>query len=136
MARGVWRICVLHSAGHMLFRCLRQGSGSAWLIGWTPQLHGSIADHHHPMLCVGCMPQAVLRYVTDEGIVSRLTQRWAAGGHGIMPAGSSSRRSSSAATAAGDSSSLSVRRWDELVQEVTEEVRVCCCCCRCCCSIM
>jgi hypothetical protein len=29
-----------------------------------------------------------------------------------------------------------VRRWDELVQEVTEEVRVCCCCCRCCCSIM
>lgn len=80
------------------------------------------------MLCLGCLSQAVLRYVTDEGIVSRLTQRWAAGGQGIVPGGSGSRRSSSAAACAGDSSSLSVRRWDELVQEVTEEVRACRCC--------
>jgi hypothetical protein len=62
--------------------------------------------------------------VPDEGIVSRLTQRWDGGGQGIVPGGSSSRRFSNAA-ASGDSSSLSVRRWDELVQEVNAEVRGC-----------
>jgi hypothetical protein len=65
--------------------------------------------------------QTVLHYVSDEGIVSKLTQRWDAGGQGIVPGGSGSRRSSNMA-AAGDSSSLSVRRWDELVQEVHNEV--------------
>lgn len=65
--------------------------------------------------------QTVLRYVSDEAIVSKLTKRWDAGGQGIVPGGSGSRRSSSVA-AAGDSSSLSVRRWDELVQEVNNEV--------------
>jgi hypothetical protein len=65
----------------------------------------------------------VLRYVSDESIVSRLTQKWDAGGQGLVPGGGGGRRSSSAAAAAaGDSSNLSVRRWDELVQEVNNEV--------------
>lgn len=80
----------------------------------------SVALRSHPRTHT---PQAVLRYVSDESIVSRLTQRWDNGGQGIVPGGSGSRRSSSAAASA-DSSSLSVRRWDELVQEVNNEVGV------------
>lgn len=65
----------------------------------------------------------MLRHVSDESIVSKLTQKWDAGGQGLVAGGGGSRRSSSAAAAA-DSSSLSVRRWDELVQEVNSEVRM------------
>lgn len=61
--------------------------------------------------------------MSDESIASKLTQKWDAGGQGLVPGGGGSRRSSSAAAAAADSSSLSVRRWDELVQEVNSEVR-------------
>jgi hypothetical protein len=99
-----------------------------------PQLHhvasiSSYAALSHPSplircLCI-CLPQqTILRYVPDEGIINRLTQRWDAGGQGIVPGGSSSRRSSNAA-AGRDSSSLSVRRWEELVQEVNAEVSCC-----------
>jgi hypothetical protein len=76
----------------------------------------------------------MLRYVPDEGIVSRLTQRWGAGGQGALPGGAGGgggggRRASGVAGGGGgggggpEACSLSVRRWDELVQEVTEEVR-------------
>ena len=66
--------------------------------------------------------QAVLRHVPHEGIVSKLTQRWDAGGQGNAPAGNRRSSSAAAAAAASDSCSLSVRRWDELVKEVNEEV--------------
>jgi len=78
--------------------------------------------------------QAVLRYVADEGIVSKLKQRWEAGGQGIVQG---RRSAGGAAAAGGDSCSLSLRRWEELVQEVEGEVgawkvvaalgRGCCC---------
>lgn len=62
--------------------------------------------------------QAVLRYVADEGIVSKLKQRWEAGGQGIVQG---RRSAGGAAAAGGDSCSLSLRRWEELVQEVEGE---------------
>jgi hypothetical protein len=67
----------------------------------------------------------VCRYVPDEELTSQLAAKWAAGGQGLVPGSNSSRRSSgrpSTGAAGGDSCCLSVRRWDELVQEVTNKV--------------
>eukprot|EP00879_Flechtneria_rotunda_P032488 GHRR01035701.1.p1 GENE.GHRR01035701.1~~GHRR01035701.1.p1 ORF type:complete len:267 (+),score=123.45 GHRR01035701.1:919-1719(+) len=68
----------------------------------------------------------LLRYIPDEEIGRELSEKWDAGGQGIVPQGlGAGRRSSTSAAAAagtaGDSCCLSVRRWDELVKLVTEQ---------------
>eukprot|EP00775_Hariotina_reticulata_P003222 gene3222-3499_t len=66
------------------------------------------------------------RYVPDQELTAQLAAKWAAGGQGLVPGGSGRRGSGRASTGGpgGDSCCLSVRRWDELVQEVNNKVAV------------